>query len=91
MVGSVEQIFQKEGLRGMYRGLAPIVLVLLHNWTVSCLFHLSILSRFNPVYRVLRSFWMLLKNGKNQHLLTQWFVNNEVDYFSVGVDPKLYI
>ncbi|MBA0548656.1 hypothetical protein Golob_019743, partial [Gossypium lobatum] len=32
IVGSLEQIFQKEGLRGMYRGLAPTVLALLPNW-----------------------------------------------------------
>lgn len=35
IVGSLEQIFQKEGLRGMYRGLAPTVLALLPNWAVS--------------------------------------------------------
>lgn len=34
IVGSLEQIFQKEGLRGMYRGLAPTVLALLPNWAV---------------------------------------------------------
>ncbi|KAL0459728.1 UNVERIFIED_CONTAM: Nicotinamide adenine dinucleotide transporter 1, chloroplastic [Sesamum latifolium] len=32
IVGSLEQIFQKEGLRGMYRGLAPTVLAMLPNW-----------------------------------------------------------
>ncbi|CAK9135056.1 unnamed protein product [Ilex paraguariensis] len=32
--GSLEQIFQKEGLRGMYRGLSPTVLALLPNWAV---------------------------------------------------------
>ncbi|CAK9185815.1 unnamed protein product [Ilex paraguariensis] len=32
IVGSLEQIFQKEGLRGMYRGLSPTVLALLPNW-----------------------------------------------------------
>ncbi|CAK7348360.1 unnamed protein product [Dovyalis caffra] len=34
IVGSLEQIFQREGLRGMYRGLAPTVLALLPNWAV---------------------------------------------------------
>ena len=35
IVSSLEQIFQREGLRGMYRGLAPTVLALLPNWAVS--------------------------------------------------------
>ncbi|KAG8663557.1 hypothetical protein MANES_01G223500v8 [Manihot esculenta] len=34
IVGSLEQIKQKEGLRGMYRGLGPTVLALLPNWAV---------------------------------------------------------
>ncbi|KAF1860969.1 hypothetical protein Lal_00000384 [Lupinus albus] len=34
IVGSLEQIVQREGLRGMYRGLAPTVLALLPNWAV---------------------------------------------------------
>ncbi|PON40539.1 Mitochondrial substrate/solute carrier [Parasponia andersonii] len=34
IVGSLEQIFHKEGLRGMYRGLAPTALALLPNWAV---------------------------------------------------------
>ncbi|KAJ7977615.1 Mitochondrial nicotinamide adenine dinucleotide transporter 1 [Quillaja saponaria] len=34
IVGSLEQIFHKEGVRGMYRGLAPTVLALLPNWAV---------------------------------------------------------
>ncbi|KAK7284614.1 hypothetical protein RJT34_19363 [Clitoria ternatea] len=34
IVASLEQIFHKEGLRGMYRGLAPTVLALLPNWAV---------------------------------------------------------
>ncbi|KAJ4967755.1 hypothetical protein NE237_014456 [Protea cynaroides] len=34
IVGSLEEIFQKEGLRGMYRGLSPTVLALLPNWAV---------------------------------------------------------
>ncbi|PKA58389.1 Nicotinamide adenine dinucleotide transporter 1, chloroplastic [Apostasia shenzhenica] len=32
--GSLEQIVQKEGFRGMYRGLSPTVLALLPNWAV---------------------------------------------------------
>ncbi|XP_019451378.1 PREDICTED: nicotinamide adenine dinucleotide transporter 1, chloroplastic-like [Lupinus angustifolius] len=34
IVGSLEQIVQREGLRGMYRGLGPTVLALLPNWAV---------------------------------------------------------
>lgn len=34
IVGSLKQIFQREGLRGMYRGLSPTVLALLPNWAV---------------------------------------------------------
>ncbi|CAI8603739.1 unnamed protein product [Vicia faba] len=34
IVGSLEQIYRKEGLRGMYRGLAPTVMALLPNWAV---------------------------------------------------------
>jgi len=37
IVGSLEQIYHKEGMRGMYRGLAPTVLALLPNWAVSLL------------------------------------------------------
>ncbi|KAJ8426280.1 hypothetical protein Cgig2_001029 [Carnegiea gigantea] len=34
IVSSLERIFHKEGLRGMYRGLSPTVLALLPNWAV---------------------------------------------------------
>ncbi|KAK7269645.1 hypothetical protein RIF29_22379 [Crotalaria pallida] len=34
IAGSLKQIFQREGLRGMYRGLAPTMLALLPNWAV---------------------------------------------------------
>lgn len=34
IAGSLEQILQKEGLRGMYRGLSPTVLALLPTWAV---------------------------------------------------------
>lgn len=55
IVGSLEQIFQKEGLRGMYRGLSPTVLALLPNWAV-----------YFTMYEQLKSF--LCGEDKNHHL-----------------------
>ncbi|XP_047957584.1 nicotinamide adenine dinucleotide transporter 1, chloroplastic-like [Salvia hispanica] len=34
IIQSLEQIFQKEGLRGMYRGLSPTMLAMFPNWAV---------------------------------------------------------
>ncbi|GAB4830024.1 Nicotinamide adenine dinucleotide transporter 1, chloroplastic [Ancistrocladus abbreviatus] len=34
VVSSLQKIFHKEGLRGMYRGLSPTILALLPNWAV---------------------------------------------------------
>ncbi|XP_057439243.1 nicotinamide adenine dinucleotide transporter 1, chloroplastic [Lotus japonicus] len=47
IVGSLEQIFQKEGLRGMYRGLAPTVLALLPNWAVYFTIYEQLKSHLN--------------------------------------------
>ncbi|KAF7818171.1 nicotinamide adenine dinucleotide transporter 1, chloroplastic [Senna tora] len=55
IVGSLEQIFHKEGLRGMYRGLAPTVLALLPNWAV-----------YFTMYDQLRS--VLCSDGERHHL-----------------------
>ncbi|XVF80622.1 hypothetical protein PTKIN_Ptkin15bG0088600 [Pterospermum kingtungense] len=55
IVGSLEQIFQKEGLRGMYRGLSPTVLALLPNWAV-----------YFTLYEQLKDF--LCSNDENHHL-----------------------
>ncbi|XP_050203306.1 nicotinamide adenine dinucleotide transporter 1, chloroplastic [Mercurialis annua] len=52
IVGSLDQIFQKEGLRGMYRGLGPTVLALLPNWAV-----------YFTIYDQFKSF--LSSNGEN--------------------------
>lgn len=55
IVGSLKQIFQKEGLRGMYRGLSPTVIALLPNWAV-----------YFTMYEQLKSF--LCGEDKNHHL-----------------------
>ncbi|XP_041022285.1 nicotinamide adenine dinucleotide transporter 1, chloroplastic-like isoform X1 [Juglans microcarpa x Juglans regia] len=55
IVGSLEQIFRKEGLRGMYRGLSPTVLALLPNWAV-----------YFTLYGQLKSF--LSSEDENHHL-----------------------
>ncbi|KAG6787080.1 hypothetical protein D5086_005332 [Populus alba] len=55
IVSSLEQIFQREGLRGMYRGLAPTVLALLPNWAV-----------YFTIYEQLKSF--LCSNDEGHHL-----------------------
>ncbi|KAJ8899088.1 hypothetical protein K2173_010241 [Erythroxylum novogranatense] len=55
IVGSLEQIFQKEGLPGMYRGLGPTVLALLPNWAV-----------YFTMYEQFKSF--LCSNDKNHQL-----------------------
>ncbi|XP_073139078.1 nicotinamide adenine dinucleotide transporter 1, chloroplastic [Henckelia pumila] len=55
IVGSLEHIFQKEGFRGMYRGLSPTVLALLPNWAV-----------YFTIYEQLKSF--LGADDVNHHL-----------------------
>ncbi|KAJ8749655.1 hypothetical protein K2173_026304 [Erythroxylum novogranatense] len=55
IVGSLDQIFQKEGLRGMYRGLGPTVLALLPNWAV-----------YFTIYDQFKSF--LCSNDENHQL-----------------------
>ncbi|XP_041018240.1 nicotinamide adenine dinucleotide transporter 1, chloroplastic-like [Juglans microcarpa x Juglans regia] len=55
IVGSLEQIFHKEGLRGMYRGLSPTVLALLPNWAV-----------YFTIYDQLKSF--LSSDDESHHL-----------------------
>ncbi|KAJ0978583.1 hypothetical protein J5N97_014057 [Dioscorea zingiberensis] len=53
IVGSLEQIVQREGVRGMYRGLSPTVLALLPNWAV-----------YFTVYEQLKS--VLYSNDRNE-------------------------
>ncbi|XP_028781959.1 nicotinamide adenine dinucleotide transporter 1, chloroplastic [Neltuma alba] len=55
IVGSLEQIFHKEGFRGMYRGLAPTVLALLPNWAV-----------YFTMYEQFKS--LLCSNDEHHHL-----------------------
>ncbi|KAK0583175.1 hypothetical protein LWI29_034300 [Acer saccharum] len=55
IVGSLQHIFHKEGLRGMYRGLSPTVLALLPNWAV-----------YFTIYEQLKSF--LCIHDENHHL-----------------------
>ncbi|XP_011007801.1 PREDICTED: nicotinamide adenine dinucleotide transporter 1, chloroplastic-like [Populus euphratica] len=55
IISSLEQIFQREGLRGMYRGLSPTVLALLPNWAV-----------YFTIYEQLKSF--LCSNDEGHHL-----------------------
>ncbi|XP_054804017.1 nicotinamide adenine dinucleotide transporter 1, chloroplastic isoform X2 [Prosopis cineraria] len=55
IVGSLEQIFHKEGFRGMYRGLAPTVLALLPNWAV-----------YFTIYEQFKS--LLCSNDEHHHL-----------------------
>ncbi|CAB4291894.1 unnamed protein product [Prunus armeniaca] len=55
IVGYLEQIFHKEGLRGMYRGLSPTVLALLPNWAV-----------YFTIYDQLKNF--LCSDDENHHL-----------------------
>ncbi|AES61717.2 putative mitochondrial carrier protein [Medicago truncatula] len=54
IVGSLGQIYHKEGMRGMYRGLAPTVLALLPNWAI-----------YFTMYEQLKR---LLSNDESHHL-----------------------
>ncbi|KAG5567785.1 hypothetical protein RHGRI_003087 [Rhododendron griersonianum] len=72
IVGSLAQIFQREGLRGMYRGLSPTVLALLPNWAVSFPYHkfvfCLILTWFILLFMISsKAFFALMVNG-NHHL-----------------------
>lgn len=52
IVGSLEQIFKQEGMRGLYRGLSPTVMALLSNWAI-----------YFTMYDQLKSF--LISNDKD--------------------------
>nr|POE68758.1 nicotinamide adenine dinucleotide transporter 1, chloroplastic [Quercus suber] len=44
IVGSLEHIFKKEGLRGMYRGLSPTMIALLPKWAIESHLFIEILT-----------------------------------------------
>lgn len=76
IVGSLEQIFRKEGLRGMYRGLAPTVLALLPNWAVSRF------SRLCSVWMCYFSWWIKqqIKSWQIHYLSCPKFVTALLNY-----------